>query len=311
MACLAALAVTSLFIGVGDLSPRDLFGENGEAVRLLLVSRIPRTAAVLLAGMAVGVAAVIMQTIFRNRFVEPTTSGTVEAASLGLVAVALLQPAMPLPGKMLVAAGFALASTWLFLKLIDRIAVRTAVIVPLLGLMLGRVLESLTFFIAYRHDLLQALVSWVNGDFSSVLRGRYELLWIGAGLAALAYVAADRFTVAGMGRSTATGLGLDYRRVVGLGLAIVSMVTAAVVVTVGTVPFLGLIVANLVTMVTGDNLRRALPWIALAGAGFMLACDIAGRLIRFPYEIPVGTVAGVVGSAAFLAIILSRRRRLG
>lgn len=307
------LAAASLFIGVGDVDPLALLGrdQDATALQLLVVSRIPRTVAVMLSGVTMGVAAVIMQMLFRNRFVEPTTSGTVEAASLGLVAVALFAPGIPVIAKMAIAACFALAATFLFLRIVERIPVRSTLIVPLAGLMLGSVIQAVTVFIAYRYDLLQSLASWTNGDFSGVLRGRYELLWIGFGLACLAYLVADRFTVAGMGEAFTTNLGLDYRRIVTLGLVIVSLATASSVATVGAVPFLGLIVANVVSMLVGDRLRRSLPWIALGGAAFLLACDIAGRLIRFPYEIPVGTVVGVFGSAIFLGLILRRQARFG
>jgi iron complex transport system permease protein len=113
-----------------------------------------------------------------------------------------------------------------------------------------------------------------------------------------------------MGEDFTTNLGLNYRRVVTLGLVIVSMVSASVVVTVGMIPFLGLIVPNVVSMFIGDNMRRAVPWVAVLGAGLVLACDIVGRIIRFPYEIPIGTMMGVVGSAIFLYLLLRRGSRL-
>ena len=144
-----------------------------------------------------------------------------------------------------------------------------------------------------------------------MLRGRYELLWVSFFLAALAYVTADRFTAAGLGEDFTTNLGLDYRRVLRLGLVIVAMVTAGVVATVGMIPFVGLVVPNIVAMVLGDNVRRSLPWVAILGAALLLACDITGRIIRYPYEIPVGTIMGVVGSAFFLVLLLRRRRQLG
>lgn len=310
---LLALATTSLFIGVGDVDFRGLLSgtSDDQGLLLLLVSRIPRTVAIVLAGMSMGVAAVVMQLVFRNRFVEPTTTGTAESASLGLLAATLLAPGMPVMGKMLVAAAFALAGSFLFLRIIGRIPARSTLIVPLVGLMLGGVLDALTTFIAYRYDLLQSLGAWTSGDFSGVLRGRYELLWISFVLVIATYVTADRFTVAGLGDAATTNLGLDYRKIVSLGLTMVALITAACVVTSGVVPFLGLIVANVVSMFFGDNLRRSLPWIALSGAIFLLVCDMIGRLIRFPYEIPVGTVAGVLGSAIFLGLLLAGRRRLG
>lgn len=306
------LAVVSLFVGVSDVTPLSLLSpETGaQALDILLVSRIPRTVALLLAGSAMGVAGMIMQMLSRNRFVEPSTAGTVESASLGLLTTMIFVPGLPLIGKMVVAAAFALAGTALFLRILKEIPLRSVLMVPLVGLMLGGVIAAVTSFFAYRFELLQSLSVWTMGDFSGVLRGRYELLWISFGLTVLAFFATDRFTVAGMGEDFTTNLGLNYRRVLTLGLVIVSMVTAVVVVTVGSVPFLGLIVPNLVALMIGDNMRRAVPWVAVMGAGLVVACDIFGRLVRFPYEIPIGTVFGVVGSAIFLYLLLRRQSRL-
>ncbi|MBN7665730.1 ABC transporter permease [Brucella melitensis] len=308
----AVLAVISLFIGVSDVSLHTLFGKasTDRATEVLLISRIPRTLAIILAGMSMAVAGMIMQMLTRNRFVEPSTAGTVESASLGILLVILFAPETPVFGKMLVASVSALAGTAFFLRILRSIPLRSVLVVPLVGIMLGGVINAITTFIAYRFDLLQSLNSWTTGDFSGVLRGRYELLWIAFALTVVAYVAADRFTVAGLGEDFTTNLGLNYRRVVTLGLVIVSMVSASVVVTVGMIPFLGLIVPNVVSMFIGDNMRRAVPWVALLGAGLVLACDIVGRLIRFPYEIPIGTMMGVVGSAIFLYLLLRRGSRL-
>nr|WP_210308954.1 ABC transporter permease [Ochrobactrum sp. CM-21-5] len=308
----AILAVISLFIGVSDVSLHTLFGASStdRATEVLIVSRIPRTLAIILAGMSLAVAGMIMQMLTRNRFVEPSTAGTVESASLGILLVILFAPETPVLGKMLVASITAMAGTALFLRILRSIPLRSVLVVPLVGIMLGGVISAITTFIAYRFDLLQSLNAWTTGDFSGVLRGRYELLWLAFFLTVIAYIAADRFTVAGMGEDFTTNLGLNYRRVVTLGLAIVSMVSASVVVTVGMIPFLGLIVPNVVSMFIGDNMRRAVPWVAVLGAGLVLACDIAGRLIRFPYEIPIGTMMGVVGSVIFLYLLLRRGSRL-
>lgn len=306
------LAFISLFIGVSDVSLNTLFGANStdRATEVLLISRIPRTLAIILAGMSMAVAGMIMQMLTRNRFVEPSTAGTVESASLGILLVILLAPETSVFGKMLVASVTALAGTALFLRILRSIPLRSVLVVPLVGIMLGGVISAVTTFIAYRFDLLQSLNSWTTGDFSGVLRGRYELLYLSFALTVIAYIAADRFTVAGMGEDFTTNLGINYRRVVTLGLIIVSMVSASVVVTVGMIPFLGLIVPNVVSMFIGDNMRRAVPWVAVLGAGLVLACDIIGRLIRFPYEIPIGTMMGVVGSAIFLYLLLRRGSRL-
>ncbi|RRY11201.1 ABC transporter permease [Brucella anthropi] len=312
IAVVVVLAVISLFIGVSDVSLSTLFGTEStdRAAEVMLVSRIPRTLAIILAGMSMAVSGMIMQMLTRNRFVEPSTAGTVESASLGILLVILFAPETPVIGKMLVASVTALAGTALFLRILRAIPLRSVLVVPLVGIMLGGVVSAITTFIAYRFDLLQSLNSWTIGDFSGVLRGRYELLWLAFFLTIIAYIAADRFTVAGLGEDFTTNLGLNYRRVVTLGLVIVSMVSASVVVTVGMIPFLGLIVPNVVSMFIGDNMRRAVPWVAVLGAGLVLACDIVGRVVRFPYEIPIGTMMGVVGSVIFLYLLLRRGSRL-
>ncbi len=306
------LALISLLIGASDLSLASLFTpqEGQQAAQILLIARIPRTLALMLAGTAMAVAGTIMQMLTQNRFVEPSTAGTVESASLGLLIVTLFAPEAPVIGKMLVAAAFALAGTALFLRILGLVPLRSALTVPLVGIVLGGIISAITTFFAYRFDLLQSLNAWTTGDFSGVLRGRYELLWIAFALTVLAYFAADRLTLAGMGRDFATNLGLRYRSIVSFGLVVVSMVTATIVVTVGMLPFLGLIVPNVVSMIIGDNMRRSLPWAALLGAGLVLTCDIIGRVVYYPYEVPIGTIMGIVGSALFLFLLLKGRERL-
>jgi iron complex transport system permease protein len=304
------LAVTSVFVGVSDVTPISLIsgGLESRAFEVLLASRVPRTLALVLAGASMAIAGLVMQMIVRNRFVEPSTTGTSESAALGFLVVTLLAPGWPLMAKMGVAALFALCGTALFLRILKAVPLRDVLLVPLIGIMLGGIVGALTAFIAYRTNLMASLLAWNMGDFSGVIRGRYELLWVGLACCVLSYIAADRFTVAGMGRDFTTNLGLNYSQVMMLGLVIVSLVSAVVLVSVGSIPFLGLIVPNLVSLMIGDNMRRTVPWVAVGGAGMVLSCDIVGRLIRFPYEIPIAVVMGVVGSCIFLYLLLRKPR---
>jgi|TARA_A100001391_G_scaffold141857_1_gene99633 iron complex transport system permease protein len=303
------LAIVSLFVGVSDVSLQTLLSSNAEdrATQILLISRIPRTLAILLAGSSLAIAGLVMQMIVRNRFVEPSTAGTTESATLGFLVVTLFAPGWPLMAKMAVAAVFALAGTALFLRLLRFVPLRDVLLVPLVGIMLGGVIGAVTTFFGYRFNLMPSLLAWSMGDFSGVLRGRYELLWFGLAGTVMAYIAADRFTVAGMGQDFTTNLGLNYKLVMRLGLVIVSIVSAVVLVSVGSIPFLGLIVPNVVSLMIGDNMRRTVPWVAVLGAAFVLACDILGRILRFPYEIPISVVVGTIGSGLFLYLLLRKR----
>lgn len=308
---LVLLTVVSLFVGVADVAPAALWsrGPEGTATFLLEVSRLPRTLAVVLVGASLGIAGLIMQMLVRNKFVEPGTTGVTEFAALGMLTTMVLWPGMAVLGKMSVAALFGLLGTWVFLRVVRVVPVRQLVLVPLVGIMLGGVVGAVTTFFAYRLDLLQALGQWSQGSFAAIMQGRYEFLWIAGAMVVVAWLAADRFSVIGLGEEFATNLGLDYRRVVAVGMVIIAVITAAVLVTAGMIPFLGLVVPNVVSLIIGDNVRRAVPWVAGLGAVFVLACDIVARVVRYPYEIPLSVIVGIVGAALFLWLLLRRRGR--
>ncbi|WP_419871937.1 ABC transporter permease [Candidatus Pristimantibacillus sp. PTI5] len=301
-----ALSLVSLFVGVTDLRPWDLFSMTEQQAQVMLVSRIPRLVSIWLAGIGMSVAGLLMQQLARNKFVSPSTAGTTDAASLGALLSILLVPDAPPIMKISIAFAFALLGTYAFMRILDRIQYREPILIALIGLMFGSVIGAATTFLALKYDLLNSINSWLNGDFSVVLKGRYEMLYLSIPVIAIAYLFANRFTIAGMGEHFATNLGLAYRRVVRIGLIIVALVSTVVLLTIGSLPFLGLIIPNIVSLYRGDDLRSSLPHTALLGGVFVLACDIIGRVVIFPYEIPIGLTVGVLGSAIFLYLLLRR-----
>src|SRR5690606_33946985 len=118
-----------------------------------------------------------MQRITANRFVSPSTSGTVEAAVLGILIATMFFGGTSLIVKMGIAIVTAIAGTLIFLQMLQRIQHREGIVVALVGLMYGGVLAAITTFIAYQRDLIQYLDIWTTGSFSSVLEGRYEPLY--------------------------------------------------------------------------------------------------------------------------------------
>lgn len=303
LAALVPLTLASLMTGAANV---DVFAAPSDpwAMLVLMESRLPRTLAVLLTGAALAVAGMLLQALVRNRFVGPDTVGTGESAALGLLVITLLAPSAPIWAKILTAAAAAMAGTALFVAVIRRLPPREVMLVPITGIVLSGVIGSVVTYIAWQTDLIQLITTWLmTGEFSGVIAGRYEVLWIAGGAAALAWFAADRFAILGLGEEVATGLGLGTKGVMRLGLAVVSLVTAMVVATVGMIPFIGLVVPNIVSRLMGDNLRQSLPMVAAAGAALLMACDLIGRLVRYPFEIPVGTVMGFVGAGIFLFIL--------
>ena len=175
--------------------------------------------------------------------------------------------------------------------------------IPLIGIMLGNLIDSVTTFIAYRLDLIQNINTWLQGSFSMVTKGRYEIIFIIIPLSALAFLYANKFTIAGMGEDFSKNLGLNHKQIINIGLFIVALISSAVMVTVGNIPFVGLIIPNIVSLIRGDHLKNSLGTTALLGAVFLLGCDILGRIVIYPYEISISLTAGVIGSLIFLYLI--------
>lgn len=303
---LVILSVISLFVGVINISVNDLFNLTDAQKQTILISRIPRLITILIAGASLSISGLIMQKLSQNPFVSPTTAGTMESARLGiLIAILLFAGASPII-KMALAFLFALLGTFVFMKILNHIRYKDAIFVPLIGLMFGGIIGSISTFIAYKYDLIQNLASWLIGDFSMVMAGRYELIYISIPLMIIAYLYAHQFSIAGMGQDFAKNLGLKYQQIVNIGLAIVAMITASVILTVGMIPFLGLIVPNIVSLYKGDNIRVTLPFTAILGAVVVLVCDIVGRLVIYPYEIPISVMIGIIGSAIFIWLLFKK-----
>ena len=287
VALTAALLVASLFTGAYDVVGAD------DGAWMFALTRVPRTAALVLAGAAMAVSGLVMQMLTQNRFVEPTTTGTTEWAGLGLLAVTIVAPTATIATRMGVAIVTSFVGTMIFFLILRRLTLTSSLVVPIVGIMLGAVVGAVSSYLALATDTLQNLSVWFAGSFTSVFRGQYEPLWIVAGVVAVIVVVADRFTVAGLGKDVATNIGVSYERVVLLGAALVAVATGVVTVVVGNLPFVGLVVPNVVALLRGDDLRSNLPWVCVLGVGLVTACDLVGRIVIAPFEVPVAHSSGM------------------
>ena len=300
------LSAVSLFIGVLDVELSGLLSGDGEQWRIFLISRLPRLLAILCTGIGMSVAGLIMQQLCMNKFVSPTTGATISSAQLGILIALLFMPGSTLWSRAVFAFAAAVLGTWIFVWFIQRIQFKDVVMVPLVGIMFGNVISGVTNFLAYKYEMTQALSTWLVGHFSLVLRGRYELVYLAVPLVILAFVFANHFNIVGMGRKKKKNLGVHYNLVLFLGLSIAAMITAAVVVVVGSISYIGLIVPNVVAMFKGDKIRGTLVDTALFGAIFVLGCDMLARVVIAPYELPIELIVGIIGSVIFIGLLLYR-----
>ncbi|WP_214744244.1 ABC transporter permease [Exiguobacterium sp. s189] len=298
------LAVLSLFTGVYDLSRTDGFD-------MFWITRVPRTVALMLTGAAMAMAGLVMQLITQNRLVEPTTTGTLEWAGLGLLTVYLLVPAPSLMMRMTGAIVFSFIGTMVFFWFLRSVKLRSSLIVPIIGLMLGAVISAISTFLGLFFRASQAIEGWFVGTFASVQIGRYEYLWVIIIVTVLIFLLANRLTLAGLGEDIATSLGVNYNQLMMIATGLIALSVGVVATVIGNLPFLGLIVPNLVSMFRGDDLRSNLPWVCLVGMGAILVSDLISRTIIMPFELPVSLILGTVGAFVFIMILLRQRKKGG
>ena len=303
---LLLLSAVSLFIGVLDVSLNGLLSGDTETIKIFFISRLPRLLAILCTGTGMSVAGLIMQQLCMNKFVSPTTGATISSAQFGILIALIFMPGSTLWSRAIFAFIFAVLGTWIFVAFIQKIQFKDVVMVPLVGIMFGNVVTGLTNFLAYKYEMTQALSTWLVGHFSMVLRGRYEIVYLVVPLVILAFVYANHFNIVGMGKDFSKNLGVHYNLILFMGLTIAAMITAAIVVVVGSISYIGLIVPNIVVMFKGDRIRGTLIDTALFGSIFVLLCDMVGRSVIRPYELPIELIVGVIGSIIFIVMLLYR-----
>lgn len=293
-------------MGVLDINPQSLLAGDREQWEVFFISRLPRLLAILCTGVGMSVAGLIMQQLCSNKFVSPTTGATISSAQFGILLALLFMPSSTLWSRALFAFACAILGTWVFVWFIQRIQFKDVVMVPLVGIMFGNVIGGVTNYLAYKYEMTQALSSWLVGHFSLVVRGRYELVYLAVPLVILAFLFANHFNIVGMGKDFSKNLGVNYNLVLFMGLTIAALITASVVVVVGSISYIGLIVPNVVAMFKGDKIRGTLVDTALFGALFVLVCDMIGRVVIAPYELPIELIVGILGSLIFVLLLLYR-----
>ena len=293
------VATISIFTGAYNIT------ENHEGWRMIFITRIPRTLSLMLTGASMAMSGIVMQLITQNKLVEPTTTGTIQWAGLGLILAYILVPSASLLLRTTFAIIFSFIGSIIFILFLRNIKLKSSFYVPVLGIMMGAVVSAISTFVALEFNMTQSLEIWFAGSFAQMQKGRYEYLYLIILVTMAIYIYADKLTVVGLGEDIATNLGLNYKKIILVSNALISIATGLVASVVGYVPFLGILVPNLVSMYRGDNLKENLPYTCLSAMVVIMIADIIGRTIISPFEVPVSLILGSIGAIGFLIIIFT------
>ena len=317
-AALGALLAAALLLSVGCGSqwytPARLWqalcaADAADPVwRILCFVRLPRTAAAVLAGAALGVAGALTQSVLNNAMASPNVIGVNAGAGLGALLAASLVPgaAALLPGA---AFAGALAAA-LFIWMLAAVAGLSRTTLILAGVTVSSILTACmnTLKLLFP-DAAVGSTAFLLGTLSGVTTAQVQraLPWLAAGFVLAALLAAD-LNVLQLGEDMAAGLGLPVARVRFAALLTAALLAGAAVSFAGLLGFVGLLAPHIARRLVGGDNRRLLPVTALASADLMLLCDVAARVLFAPFELPVGVLLSLVGGPFFLFLLLRRKR---
>ena len=318
VAALGALLAAALLLSVGCGSqwytPARLWqalcaADAADPVwRILCFVRLPRTAAAVLAGAALGVAGALIQSVLNNAMASPNVIGVNAGAGLGALLAASLVPgaAALLPGA---AFAGALAAA-LFIWMLAAVAGLSRTTLILAGVTVSSILTACmnTLKLLFP-DAAVGSTAFLLGTLSGVTTAQLQraLPWLAAGFVLAALLAAD-LNVLQLGEDMAAGLGLPVARVRFAALLTAALLAGAAVSFAGLLGFVGLLAPHIARRLVGGDNRRLLLVTALASADLMLLCDVAARVLFAPFELPVGVLLSLVGGPFFLFLLLRRKR---
>lgn len=286
-----------------------LFANDGsETATVIAGLRLPRALIAPLAGAALGMAGVLVQTLARNRIASPDTLGLNAGASLAVVLATVVFGVQSVVGLSLAAAFGALLTS----IVVFGVAAGAGGLSPLKIVLVGVTFASLAhavveIILTSNEAQLQQLLFWLSGAFVdrpiSLFFNGLPVVLAGAALAFLLTTALDAMQA---DDSTAASLGVPLVAVRGLAFLAVSLLTGAAVSMAGPVAFVGLVVPHVARRLVGLRHRHQLAAAALSGAIYATLADVAARFVIYPVEAPVGAITAAVGAATLLALLMRR-----
>ena len=322
---LAGAMLLCICVGSVSISPADTLRvllcallrrpmPEGVSANIILNVRLPRVVNVALVGAALSLCGAAMQGLLRNPLADGSTLGVSSGASLGAVlalALGVTLPGTAFGGTMLLAMIFAFLSLMLILALayaLDRSLATNSII--LIGVIFSMFASSvMSLIISFSGDKLRSITFWTMGSLSGTGFAHARVLaaaLLVCGAVVLAH--ARELNAMAIGEDDARHVGVNVRRVKLTLMIAVSVLIGVCVSVGGTIGFVGLVVPHMARMIVGPNHGRLLQASMLAGAIFLLLCDLIARTLLRPIELSIGVVTSLVGAVAFVLIFYRTRR---
>lgn len=301
-------------LGARIITPLELVHDEALAT-IFWTLRLPRTLLAVLAGGALAMSGLGLQTLFRNPLAEPYTLGIASGAALGAVLalqVETLGWPLGFPAVALAAFVGALGVAAIILGLAMSGYAREVSTLLLAGIAISLSCSAMVLFVQYMADLTQTfrMVRWMMGGLAVV--GYTEVLWVLpwtlGGAVVLMLVRWD-LNLLITGEELAASRGVDLKRLRLLVLGVASAMVAALVAVTGPIGFVGLIVPHILRRWIGSDHLLLIPACLLGGGAFLALCDLGSRTVMAPAELPVGVLTALIGGPFFLWLLIATRKK--
>lgn len=320
---LAALTVLLLLVDIGAGSVKLSIGEVADALlgrgdnhattKIVVDIRLTKGIVAIIAGIALSVSGLQMQTLFRNPLAGPYVLGVSSGASL---AVALFILGAPLTGGLSATAaslgmtGAALVGSAVVLALIAVAGrrLKDIMVVLILGMMVSSAISAIVQILQYMSsdEALKSFVIWTMGSLGNVTSDQLPILAVTVAVGLILAVATTKsLNLLLLGEEYAVTMGYDNSRGRTMILVSTALLAGSVTAFCGPIGFVGLALPHVARVAFGTADHRVLiPGAALTGAAVMLGCDIVSKL----FVIPVNAVTALVGIPIVIWIVFRNRQ---
>ena len=303
---LIAVSIVSMVLGRYTVNLMDLFDGQETATETVIFNiRLPRVLLAVIIGAGLSLAGCTFQTVFTNPMASPDILGASSGACFG-AALALLMGASRL-GVQLMAFAFGLFTVGIVYFVGNMNQNRTAMYLILVGIIISSLFNAGTSFIklvADPNDQLPKITYWTMGSLSNADLREVFITFIPTLIVGIIlFFMRWKINLLTLSDDEAESMGVDVRRLRMFSVILASVLTAVSVSAAGMIGWIGLVIPNLVRMLTGNNTKQLMPMTAIIGGIYLLIVDDLARCM-LATEIPIGILTAFVGAPFFIFILL-------
>ena len=313
----AMLSLIDILIGMSDIGIKEIIDSiisySGSKQDLIIRTvRLPRVLLCILIGASMAISGLIMQNLTRNPLASPQILGINSGATLSVVVIMVFFPLLGYKAKIL-GAFLGAGVIGLFVHVIGTVKNLSPLKITLVGISIQLFLSSITKSIMlFNESKTSDLVFWMIGGVhhAQFIHIMAILPWFILSIV-LTILISNSMDTLKMGDSVAISLGENVKLTKTVATIVVILLSSSSVAIAGPISFIGLITPHIISKLGGRNFRQNFILCGIYGANLLLLSDIISKILKYPYESPVGTVTSFIGAVFYIFLANKEMKRGG